>query len=140
MDKLEVLREARRLGGQPRSQRMNDVAVFARKNECVVNASGGRGGTMQIRYGALNLPVLDMTVDGIVTVYVRPSSNAEHADALTRSLTDVLKAEDKLRVTVAAKRASAKIQDPLEEIDKEAIESYIVRAVDLIRENIYQSA
>lgn len=117
---------------------MNDVAVFARKNECVVNSSAGRGGTMQIRYGALNLPVLDMTADGVVTVYVRPSTNPEHAEELTRSLTEAIHASEKLGVSVAAKRASAKCPEPLEEVDQDAIQDFILQAVGLIRENVYQ--
>ena len=118
---------------------MNDISVFARKNDCVVNASGGRGGTMQIRYGALNLPVIDMTVDGVVTVYVRPSNNADHAETLTRSLTEALASEEKLRVTVGRQRASAKIEDMLEEIDEEALQTFITQAVGIIRENVYQA-
>lgn len=139
MDKLAVLREAHRLGGPQRSRRMSDLAVFARKNECVVNASAGRGGTMQIRYGALNLPVLDMSAEGVVTVYVRPSTNPDHMEALTRSLTEAIRASAGLKVAVAAKRASAKSTEPLENIEQVVIEEFIVQAVGIIRENVYQA-
>lgn len=139
MDKLSVLREANRLGGQERSDRMNKVAVFARQNDCTVTSTAGRGGTMQVRYGSLNLPVLDMTVDGVVTVYVRPSTNAEVAQELTRVLTDALAEVEDLRVTIAPRRASGKLTDLLEDVPEAALTSWVTRSVSAIRENIYDN-
>lgn len=139
MDKLAVLREAHRLGGPLRSDRMNKVAVFARQNQCVVSSTGGRGGTMQVRYGSLNLPVMDMTVEGVVTVYVRPSSNAELATELTRVLTNALAQDEQLRVSIAPKRASGKLADLLEDVPEDALTGWVARSIEAIRENIYEN-
>jgi len=139
MDKLSVLREAHRLGGQARSDRMNKVAVFARQNQCVVASTGGRGGTMQVRYGSLNLPVLDMTVEGVVTIFIRPSTNAEVATELTRVLTEALAEVEDLRVTIAPRRASGKLTDLLEDVPEDALTEWVTRSVNAIRENIYEN-
>lgn len=94
---------------------------------------------MQVRYGSLNLPVLDMTVDGVVTVYVRPSTNAEVAQELTRVLTDALAEVEDLRVTIAPRRASGKLTDLLEDVPEAALTSWVTRSVSAIRENIYDN-
>lgn len=139
MDKLSVLREANRLGGEERSDRMNKVAVFARQNQCVVASTGGRGGTMQVRYGSLNLQVLDMTVEGVVTIYIRPSTNPEIATELTRVLTESIADVEGLNVTIAPRRASGKLADLLEDVPEDALTGWVMKSVAAIRENIYEN-
>lgn len=139
MDKLSVLREAHRLGGPERSGRMNKVAVFARQQQCLVASTGGRGGTMQVRYGSLKFPVLDMTAEGVVTIYVRPTRHDDIVDDLSRVLRETAEELQDLNVNIGARRASGRLGDSLEDVPEEALTEWVTRSVAAIREHIYDN-
>lgn len=139
MDKLSVLREAHRLGGPERSSRMNNVAVFARQNQCLVASTGGRGGTIQVRYGSLRFPVLDMTAEGLVTLYIRPTTHDEIVDDLTAVLRETAEGIDDLEVHIGTRRASGRVTDSLEDVSEEALKEWVTRSVAAIREHIYDN-
>ncbi len=139
MDKLSVIREAHRLGGPERSSRMNHVAVFARQNQCAIKSTSGRGGTLQIRYGSLNFPVLDMTVEGQVTIYVRPTKNEDVRADLTKTLATTAQELDGLNIEIDESRASGKLGDTIEEIPEGTLTEWVSRSVAAIREHIYDN-
>lgn len=139
MDKLSVLREAHRLGGPERSSRMNQVAVFARQNQCQVASTGGRGGTIQVRYGSLRFPVLDMTAEGLVTLYIRPTTHDDVVEELTTYLRNSAEEMEDLNVNIGARRASGRLVDSLEDVPAEALTAWVSLSVAAIREYIYDN-
>lgn len=137
MDKLDVLRNARKLGGETRRDRMNEVAVFARRHDCDISATAGNSGTFQIRYGSLNLPLLDMSADGTVTIYMRPRYNGVGRKELSDRMRQLIEEDDQLKVDISSRKYSSKLDDKLEEIPEGRLVAFLEATVTAIQESIY---
>jgi hypothetical protein len=140
MDKMEILNKARHLGGEQgekRRQRLIEVAVAARKEGCNVNTSKGNSGTLQIRYGGLNLPVIDVSADGSVTVYFRARFKGDNKQELADELQALVEENDDLPLSIGNRKFSGKLKEKIEDIQEGTLIEFLTGSVKAIQDKVY---
>lgn len=141
MDKMEILNKSVHLGGdrgEQRKARLIEVAVAARKSGCNVNTSKGNSGTLQIRYGGLNLPVIDVSADGSVTVYFRARFNGDGKQELAERLQALVEENDDLPLEIGNRKYSGKLNEKIEDIQEGTLIEFLTGSVKAIQDNVYE--
>lgn len=137
MDKIDILNRSQELGSAERKERLKQVAVAARKAGCDINTSKGNSGTLQVRYGGLNLPVLDVSADGSVTVYFRARFKGEARGDLADRLRSLVEGNDDIKIEIGNRKYSGKLDNKIEEIPEGTLAEFVASSVEAIQDNVY---
>ena len=93
MDKLQVLQEAEKKGGERGKERrkaIEGLMIYARDKGCNIEAGGGRIGGINFRYGGIGYAIMDLCTEGDVKLYAQPHPNktapAELSDRINKFL------------------------------------------------------
>lgn len=137
MDLLEVMAKAKELGGPERKDAMMRTIIKARELGCSTTPGGGKTGGVNIRYGSIKYAVMDINTRGEVFVHIKhhPSKPIDPEDQ--KRANEFLAGIKGLAIKNAPVNHYGQCEDPIEEIDADALDAFLEFAVARIREKYY---
>mgnify|MGYP006188969417 CR=1 FL=1 len=137
MDFLEILSKAEELGGPERKGAMMQTIIKARDLGCDTSPGGGKIGGVNIRYGSLKYAVMDINTRGEVFVHIKHHPNKEISPEDQELANAFLTQLKGLEIKNAPVNHYGQCEQPIEEIDSEALEQFLEFAVERIRRQFY---
>lgn len=138
MDTLDILNKAEQLGGEARREAMTQTFITARQLGCDITPGGGKVGGFNVRYGTLKYAILDMNTRGEVFFHIKPHPNKELPDSMKDDANKFVSGLDGLTIKNAPINHYGQAEEPIEEIPKETLVTFLEYAVNTIRVEYYQ--
>ena len=137
MDFLEILAKAEEMGGTERREAMMHTIIKARDLGCDTTPGGGKIGGVNIRYGSLKYAVMDINTKGEVFLHIKAHPNKEIPKDKQEAANAFLDALDGIDIKNAPVNHYGQAAAPIEEIPREALDTFLEFAVNDIRATFY---
>ena len=138
MDTLDVLDKAEHKGGESRREAMTQVIMTARDLGCDFNVGGGKAGGFNVRYGSIRYAVMDLNTRGEVFLHIKHHPSKDITDEEREEANEFVKELDGFEVKNGPINNYGQIEEAIEEVPIDAIEQFLERTVNKIRENYYE--
>ncbi|MFW5967627.1 MAG: hypothetical protein ACOCV2_08925 [Persicimonas sp.] len=138
MDTLDVLEKAERKGGPERRERMTQVIMAARDLGCSYNVGGGKAGGFNIRYGSLRYAVMDLNTRGEVFLHIKHHPSKDITDDQRDEANEFVESIDGFTIKNGPINNYGQIEEEIEDVPIEALEKFLERTVETIREIYYR--
>jgi hypothetical protein len=129
--------KAEELGGPERKEAIKRTIISARKLGCDTTPGGGKTGGVNIRYGSLKYAVMDINTRGEVFVHIKhhPSKPIDPDDQ--KRANEFVANIKGLEIKNAPINHYGQCVDPIEDIDADALDTFLEFAVQRIRTQFY---
>lgn len=138
MDKLDVIKKARKLGGDDRRDDLVALMIKARELGCDAKVGGGRAGGINFRYGSIGYAIMDVNTKGQVKLYASPHPGADPPESLHNALNDCIERTAALNPKTFPINSYGRLEDKLEDVPNNALYAFIAEAVEQIYETYYR--
>ena len=141
MDKLQVLQEAEKKGGERGKERrkaIESLMIYARNRGCNIEAGGGRIGGINFRYGGIGYAIMDLSTEGDVKLYAQPHPNKNAPEELSNSINKFLgeHAED-LKLKSHPINCHGLLMNKVEDVNRQSLVDFIELALKAIKDTYY---
>lgn len=141
MDKLQVLQEAEKKGGERGKERrkaIESLMIYARDKGCNIEAGGGRIGGINFRYGGIGYAIMDLSTEGDVKLYAQPHPNKTAPEELSNCINKFLgeHAED-LELKSHPINCHGLLMKKVEDVNRQSLIDFFDLALKAIKDTYY---
>ncbi len=138
MDALDVLFKAQDEGGIERREALEHLIRKCRELGCQPLVSDSKEGGFKIRYGSIRYAVLDVNTKGRVYLHIKSHPNKDLPDDLSEKANEFIVSLDGVDIKNGPINCYGQVEQPIEEIPQESLDSFLEFAVDSIQTTYYR--